>query len=152
MSSIHGLGFASFAGVKYRRIRSHATRLSAASLALALAAAGCGAPDDFGEALGVSELAVKKVCGTSGKTLKGIDVSKWQATIDWAKVAGDGVKFAIARASHGLNFDDAYFTANWQGMKANGIVRGVYQFFAPTQDPMDLFLPRDSEQARPPGQ
>ena len=38
MSSIHGLGFASFAGVKYRRIRSHATRLSAASLALALAA------------------------------------------------------------------------------------------------------------------
>ena len=25
--------------------------------------------------------------------IKGIDVSKWQGAIDWAKVAGDGVKF-----------------------------------------------------------
>ena len=30
-------------------------------------------------------------------SIKGIDVSKWQGTIDWAKVAGDGVKFAMIR-------------------------------------------------------
>lgn len=34
-------------------------------------------------------------------SIKGIDVSKWQGTIDWAKVAGDGVKFAMIRLGYG---------------------------------------------------
>lgn len=79
--------------------------------------------------------AVHTVCGGS-TTTKGIDVSKWQATVDWAKVAGDGVKFGVARTSDGTTYDDAYFTANWQGMKNNGIIRGAYQFFRPDQDPV----------------
>ena len=77
--------------------------------------------------------AVHTVCG-SGSTTKGIDVSKWQATVDWAKVAADGVKFGVARTSDGTTYDDKYFTANWQGMKNNGIIRGAYQFFRPDQD------------------
>ena len=77
--------------------------------------------------------AVHTVCG-SGTTTKGIDVSKWQATVDWAKVAADGVKFGVARTSDGTTYDDKYFTANWQGMKNNGIIRGAYQFFRPDQD------------------
>jgi len=77
--------------------------------------------------------AVHTVCG-SGTTTKGIDVSKWQTTVDWAKVAADGVKFGVARTSDGMNYDDAYFTKNWQGMKANGIIRGAYQFFRPDQN------------------
>ena len=79
--------------------------------------------------------AVHTVCG-SGTTTKGIDVSKWQATVDWAKVAADGVKFGVARTSDGTTYDDAYFTANWKGMKSNGIIRGAYQFFRPDQDPV----------------
>ena len=34
--------------------------------------------------------------------LQGIDVSKWQGTIDWSKVK-DQVDFAIIRAGYGRN-------------------------------------------------
>ena len=68
-------------------------------------------------------------------TVKGIDVSKWQGTINWSKVAGSGVKFAIARAANGTTVD-ATFAGNWSGMKANGIIRGAYQYFQPGMDPV----------------
>ena len=40
--------------------------------------------------------------------LKGIDVSKWQGTIDWSKVK-DQVDFAIIRAGYGTGYVDPYF-------------------------------------------
>jgi lysozyme len=69
-----------------------------------------------------------------GPRAKGIDVSRWQGTIDWARVKGDGIDFAIARVSDGVNTRDATFAPNWAGMRAQGLVRGVYQFFRPSQD------------------
>jgi lysozyme len=65
---------------------------------------------------------------------QGIDVSQYQGTIDWSQVAGAGISFAIARVSDGLNYPDPYFAQNWSGMQANGIIRGVYQYFEPGQD------------------
>jgi lysozyme len=70
---------------------------------------------------------------SAGTYVKGIDVSDYQATIDWAQVANSGIGFAIARASDGY-YHDKQFAANWAGMKANGIVRGVYQFFRASKD------------------
>ena len=63
----------------------------------------------------------------------GIDVSKWQAKIDWKAVAQSGVKFAIIRcayrgSSDGLIHEDPYFKANIQGATQNGIKVGVYFF------------------------
>lgn len=61
----------------------------------------------------------------------GIDVSKWQGNIDWAKVAKDGVRFAILRAgSQGNNgpYVDPYFEKNYTGAKAAGLKVGAYVF------------------------
>ena len=83
-----------------------------------------------------------EVCAT-GATLRGIDVSAWQGVIDWQAVAGDGIQFAFVRASHGLDGGDPYFAENWAGTKANGIVRGAYQYFTPEADTLaqaDLLL------------
>ena len=33
--------------------------------------------------------------------VKGIDVSKWQGTIDWQKVKNAGIQFAIIREGYG---------------------------------------------------
>jgi hypothetical protein len=44
--------------------------------------------------------------------------------------------FGIARVSDGVNYPDSYFAGNWSGMKANGVVRGVYQFFRASEDPV----------------
>ncbi|NUN15620.1 MAG: hypothetical protein HUU55_18505 [Myxococcales bacterium] len=73
-----------------------------------------------------------KVCA-AGPTTYGLDVSKWQGDIDWAKVAASGVKFVITRIAHGTGHDP-YFESNWAAIKAHGMVRGAYQFYAPLQD------------------
>ena len=74
------------------------------------------------------------VCA-DGSTTFGIDVSKWQGTINWASVKAAGVKFAIIRVSDGTGYLDGKFAANWAGAKAQGILRGAYQFFRSNQDP-----------------
>lgn len=64
---------------------------------------------------------------------KGIDVSKHQGEIDWAKVAADGVEFAFIRVGNrgygtGAIVEDAQFEANIKGALSNGIQVGVYFF------------------------
>lgn len=64
---------------------------------------------------------------------KGIDVSKHQGEIDWAKVAADGIEFAFIRVGNrgygtGAIVEDAQFEANIKGAISNGIQVGVYFF------------------------
>ena len=63
-------------------------------------------------------------------TLKGIDVSEHQGVIDWAKVAKDGVQFAVIRAGYGreLSQKDKQFERNYAGAKAVGIQVGAYWY------------------------
>ena len=66
-------------------------------------------------------------------SIRGIDVSKFQGSINWKKVAAAGVKFAIIRLGYrGMNEGtlelDNYFKANIEGATANGIKVGVYFF------------------------
>ena len=74
-----------------------------------------------------------RVCA-DGATVKGIDVSKWQETINWTSVKNAGIGFAFIRLSDGANYKDAKFATNWAGAKAAGIIRGAYQFFRPSQN------------------
>ena len=62
--------------------------------------------------------------------MNGIDVSKWQGRIDWAKVKASGVQFAIIRAGYGreVSQKDAYFEANYAGAKAAGLPVGAYWY------------------------
>ncbi|HZV01803.1 MAG TPA: GH25 family lysozyme [Planctomycetota bacterium] len=83
------------------------------------------------------------VAAPSATLAHGIDVSQYDGALDWSKIAASGVTFAIARVSDGLNYPDPYFAKNWSGMKANGVIRGVYQFFRPEQSAVaqaDLLL------------
>lgn len=62
----------------------------------------------------------------------GIDVSKHQGKIDWAKVKNASVKFAMIRVGYrgygksGKISLDPYFKANIQGAIANGLAIGIY--------------------------
>jgi GH25 family lysozyme M1 (1,4-beta-N-acetylmuramidase) len=75
------------------------------------------------------------VCGV-GPTVKGIDVSKYEPTINWQDVAADGVEFAFVRVSDGTMFPDELFDSHWAGSRAAGIKHGAYQFFRPSEDPI----------------
>lgn len=68
-----------------------------------------------------------------GKTLsiKGIDISRYQQTIDWEKVAKDGVKYAIIRLGYrgydkGGLVKDELFDTNVKGALKNEIPVGTY--------------------------
>lgn len=67
---------------------------------------------------------------------RGIDVSKHQGRVDWARVAAAGFKFGFARAIDDRTGTtaDPQFKANYAGMKANGIFRGAYHFFRPNRN------------------
>src|SRR5947208_9300956 len=71
----------------------------------------------------------------SGTVLNGLDVSDYNGVIDWKTVSGAGFAFAFARVGDGTN-EDSSFDANYAGLQAAGMVRGAYQFFNPSQDPV----------------
>jgi len=64
----------------------------------------------------------------------GVDVSRWQKLVDWAAVKADGITFAFCKATESTNVVDPFLDENWAGMKAAGVIRGVYHFFRPAQD------------------
>lgn len=59
---------------------------------------------------------------------KGIDVSKWNGTINWSKVKASGVDYAIIRAGYGTDTVDPMFKTNIEGAIKAGVKVGVYWF------------------------
>jgi GH25 family lysozyme M1 (1,4-beta-N-acetylmuramidase)/LysM repeat protein len=62
-------------------------------------------------------------------TVPGIDVSYWNAGIDWPKVRATGQRFIFAKATEGDFYADPTFDDNWRGAKSAGLLRGAYHFF-----------------------
>jgi lysozyme len=104
-------------------------------IALAGLTSGCdhGPSDGSAEADAISG---PRVCAT-GSTIQGVDVSKYQGSIDWGQVAQNGIAFAFVRVSDGANSVDSRFADNWSGTLNANIPRGAYQFFRASQDPDD---------------
>lgn len=67
-------------------------------------------------------------------TIPGVDVSYWDAGIDWPKVRATGQRFVFAKATEGDFHSDQTFGANWTGAKAAGLLRGAYHFFRANVD------------------
>ncbi len=98
---------------------------------LVLALAGCAVPSSKSE---VSDQALS-ICPASA-TVAGVDTSSWQGPIDWNAVKQSGRAFAIARVSDGLAWPDTRFAADWPAIEQAGLVRGAYQYFRASQDPI----------------
>jgi len=94
-------------------------------LSALLAFAACGGPiERIDRAVGEAV-----VCGR-GPTVEGIDVSQYQATVNWPMVRAAGKRFAIARILH-WPVRDTQFERNWREIRANGLIRGAYIYFDP---------------------
>ena len=66
-------------------------------------------------------------------SMAGIDCSEWDTGTDWAKVAADGVQFALIRVGYrgstlGGLYVDKQFENAYKGAKDNGILVGLYFF------------------------
>ena len=60
--------------------------------------------------------------------IPGIDVSEHNGRIDWERVFGTGVRFAIIRSSYGITKVDKRWRDNWGPARAAGLRRGPYHF------------------------
>ncbi len=100
-----------------------------AAIGFVAAGAGCAVKD--GEWVGTSAGELSSCA--SGTTLKGVDVSSYQGSINWSSARADGITFGFAKATEGETIADSTFAGNWAGMKAAGVVRGAYHFFHPNE-------------------
>lgn len=76
-------------------------------------------------------------------TVPGIDVSYWNAGIDWPKVRATGQRYVFVKASESTTYKDPTFDDNWFGAKSTGLLRGAYHFFRCNVDARkqaDLFI------------
>ena len=80
-----------------------------------------------------AEVTVTKREDETADTTLGIDVSKYQGMIDWAKVKASGVDFAMIRVGYrakstGEIFEDPTARYNMQEAQAAGVMIGAYFF------------------------
>ena len=83
-----------------------------------------------------AEVDVSKAAASENETAEetlGIDVSKYQGTIDWGKVKASGVDFAMVRVGYrakttGILYEDPGARYNLQEANANRIQTGAYFF------------------------
>lgn len=65
-----------------------------------------------------------------GYSVTGIDVSKWQGTVNWATVAASA-RFAYVKATEGTTYVSPTFATQYAGAKAAGLYTGAYAFARP---------------------
>lgn len=86
-----------------------------------------------GTEVDVSKLLSSEAAAETDEITFGIDVARYQGTIDWAQVAASGVDFAMVRVGYRINDSreiqaDTNARYNMQEAQKNGIKLGVYFF------------------------
>lgn len=67
----------------------------------------------------------------SAATVAGIDVSRYQGSINWTSVRNAGIEFAFIKATEGTSYKDSNFNSNYTNAYYAGVIRGAYHFARP---------------------
>lgn len=89
--------------------------------------AGAVAPPAFDDSHPVTDWAGGPV--PQSYPVHGIDVARFQDSIDWSAARAGGVTFAFIKATEGGDRVDAMFRDHWRGAGRAGVHRGAYHFF-----------------------
>lgn len=86
-----------------------------------------------GSEVDVAEILLSNGAAETSQVTMGIDVARYQGTIDWAQVAASGIDFAMVRVGYRTNASreicaDTNARYNMQEAQKNGIKVGVYFF------------------------
>ena len=139
--------------VRQSDVRRPRVRQALAGVALSLLAACGGVSDTL---TNVSDVAPHEgVSRAHRMPVQGIDVSRWQADIDWRAVRRSGKQFAFIKSTEGKDHIDPKFRENWDAAKRAGVARGAYHFMywcSSAEEQANWFIrnvPRD-DKALPP--
>ncbi len=61
----------------------------------------------------------------------GMDVSNYQGNVDWATAKRNGAAFVYIKATESTTYQNGYFSQQYNGSYAAGILRGAYHFALP---------------------
>jgi lysozyme len=65
----------------------------------------------------------------------GIDISKYQGKVDFAKVKNAGITYIFIRATEGITYQDVDYKSNYLAANAAGLTVGAYHFYETNDDP-----------------
>ena len=88
-------------------------------------------------------VATPSVAPPSGALLPGLDVSRWQATINWPQVKAAGKQFVVMKATEGTGYVDPMYATNRAGAMGVGIPMAAYHFASPDTSPNEAVLEAD---------
>ncbi|GAA3039237.1 hypothetical protein GCM10020000_16960 [Streptomyces olivoverticillatus] len=80
---------------------------------------------------GLAALTARSVAPQVKTGLRGLDVSAYQGNVNWSAVRSGGASFAYVKATEGLTYKNAYFSQQYNGSAAAGLLRGAYHFARP---------------------
>ena len=63
--------------------------------------------------------------------VRGMDVSGWQGSVDWARARARGARFAYVKATESTGYTNPSFRQQYNGSYAAGLIRGAYHFALP---------------------
>jgi GH25 family lysozyme M1 (1,4-beta-N-acetylmuramidase) len=75
--------------------------------------------------------------------LEGLDVSRWQNTINWAQVKAAGKQFVVMKATEGTGYVDPMYSTNRAGAMGVGIPMAAYHFASPDTSANEAVLEAD---------
>lgn len=93
-------------------------------------------------AAGVFTVARPSAAHADGR-LPGIDISHWNAPVNWKKLRPRQVAFVIAKATEGQTYDDPEYAGYQAGAAEEGIAFTAYHFARPDLTPGDAVIEAD---------
>lgn len=73
----------------------------------------------------------KSVSGASSSNIKGMDVSGWQTSVNWASSYKQGARFAYVKATENTSYKSSLFSSQYSGARKAGMYTGAYHFAHP---------------------
>jgi GH25 family lysozyme M1 (1,4-beta-N-acetylmuramidase) len=82
--------------------------------------------------------------GPAQADVLGVDTSHWQhpanQAINWKLLPAQGYQWAVMKAVEGTTYIDPSFAQDWAAAGNAGLIRGAYDFAAPTNHPADAVV------------
>ncbi|RKQ34165.1 GH25 family lysozyme [Kocuria tytonis] len=96
-----------------------------------------GTPSASAQAAGVGPAGSMSLSIRSGTWrpagIAGMDVSGWQAAVNWSAEYANGARFAYVKATEGVGYASEAFADQYTGSYSVGMNRGSYHFALPSQ-------------------
>lgn len=75
----------------------------------------------------------------ASSVIVGVDLSKWQGAVDFARIRAAGNRYVFVKVSQGATGVDPDYARNIAGARAAGLCAGSYHFYATDHDAQSQF-------------